>query len=149
MLEKETQVQFLSQEDLLENGMATHSIFLPGESHGQRSLVGYSPWGRKELDTTKRLSTQAPLDIMFIISIPQENCSHWFLQSWYGIQKVQDTWSKAVLSLNSQCCGCISGNHSSFKARITHDTSKLLNYLIVLKYWFSTTWDFLRFWFIL
>ena len=27
-------------------------IFLPGESHGQRSLVGYSPQGRKELDTT-------------------------------------------------------------------------------------------------
>ena len=25
----------------------------PGESHGQRSLVGYSPWGRKELDTTE------------------------------------------------------------------------------------------------
>ena len=31
------------------------SVFLPGESHGQRSLVGYSPWGRKELDTTERL----------------------------------------------------------------------------------------------
>ena len=31
-------------------------IFLPGESHGQRSLVGYSPWGRKESDTTERLS---------------------------------------------------------------------------------------------
>ena len=28
-------------------------VFLPGESHGQRSLVGYSPWGCKELDTTK------------------------------------------------------------------------------------------------
>jgi len=28
---------------------------LPGESHGQRSLVGYSPWGRKESDTTERL----------------------------------------------------------------------------------------------
>ena len=27
-------------------------IFLPGESHGQRSLVGYSPWGSKELDQT-------------------------------------------------------------------------------------------------
>ena len=26
-------------------------VFLPGESHGQRSLSGYSPWGRKELDT--------------------------------------------------------------------------------------------------
>ena len=31
---------------------------LPGKSHGQRSLVGYSPWGRKESDTTERLSTQ-------------------------------------------------------------------------------------------
>ena len=31
--------------------------FLPGESQGQRSLTGYSPWGRKELDTTERLST--------------------------------------------------------------------------------------------
>ena len=33
-------------------------IFLPGESHGQRSLVGYSPWGRKESNTTEWLSTQ-------------------------------------------------------------------------------------------
>ena len=31
-------------------------IFLPGESHGQRSLVGYSQWGRKELDMTERLT---------------------------------------------------------------------------------------------
>ena len=28
-------------------------VFLPGESHGQRSLAGYSPWGRKELDMTE------------------------------------------------------------------------------------------------
>ena len=32
-------------------------VFLPEKSHGQRSLVGYSPWGRKELDMTERLST--------------------------------------------------------------------------------------------
>ena len=31
----------LGGEDPLEEGMATHSVFLPGESHGQRSLVGY------------------------------------------------------------------------------------------------------------
>ena len=31
--------------------------FLPGESHGERSLVGYSPWGHKVSDTTERLST--------------------------------------------------------------------------------------------
>ena len=48
----------LDQEDPL----ATHSrrkwlptpVFLPGESHRQRSLVGYSPWGRKEWETTER-----------------------------------------------------------------------------------------------
>ena len=28
-------------------------VFLPGESHGWRSLVGYSPWGRTESDTTE------------------------------------------------------------------------------------------------
>ena len=41
----ELQVQSLGQEDPLEEGMATHSVFLPGESHAQRSLMGYSPWG--------------------------------------------------------------------------------------------------------
>ena len=30
-------------------------VFLPAESHGGRSLVGYSPWGRKESDTSERL----------------------------------------------------------------------------------------------
>ena len=30
-------------------------VFLPGNSHGWRSLVGYNPWGRKELDTTEQL----------------------------------------------------------------------------------------------
>ena len=30
-------------------------VLLPGKSHGQRSLVGYSPWVRKESDTTERL----------------------------------------------------------------------------------------------
>ena len=29
------------------------TVFLPGESHGQRSLVGYSPWVQKELDMTE------------------------------------------------------------------------------------------------
>ena len=42
----------------LEKGVTAHSIFLPGESQGQRSLVGYRPKGRKESDTTERLITQ-------------------------------------------------------------------------------------------
>ena len=31
------------------------NVLLPGKSHGQRRVVGYSPWGRKESDTTERL----------------------------------------------------------------------------------------------
>ena len=50
------QVQPLDGEDPLEKKMATTRLFLPGEFYGWRSLVGYSPWGRKELDTTERLS---------------------------------------------------------------------------------------------
>ena len=33
----------------------THPVFLPGKSEGWRSLVGYSPWSRKESDTTEQL----------------------------------------------------------------------------------------------
>ena len=34
-------------------GNGNSPVFLPGESHGQRNLVGYSPWGRKVSDTTQ------------------------------------------------------------------------------------------------
>ena len=47
-------VQSLSGEDPLEEEKATDSSILPGKSHRQRSLLGYSPWGcRKELDRTE------------------------------------------------------------------------------------------------
>ena len=42
----------ISWEDPLEKEMATHSNISAGEFHGQRSLAGYSPWDRKELDMT-------------------------------------------------------------------------------------------------
>ena len=44
---RETWVRSLGWEDFLEKEMATHSSVLPGESHGQRGLVGYSPWVAK------------------------------------------------------------------------------------------------------
>ena len=50
----ETWVRSLAQEDPLEECMVTHfSILAPGESCGQRSLVGYSSQGCKELDITE------------------------------------------------------------------------------------------------
>ena len=48
-------VQSPDREDPLEEGVATHSSI--GESHGQRSLAGYSPWGCKESDMTEQLKT--------------------------------------------------------------------------------------------
>ena len=60
---QEIWIQSLGWEDPLEKGTATVQellqyrnctpVFLPVEFHGQRSLVGYSPWGRKELDMTE------------------------------------------------------------------------------------------------
>ena len=51
---QETWVQCLAWEDPPGegNGIPT-PLFLPGEFHGQRSLVGYSPWEHKEPDTTE------------------------------------------------------------------------------------------------
>ena len=47
---KETWVQSLGWEDPLEKEMTTTPVFLPGKSHGQRRLVGYTPQGSKESD---------------------------------------------------------------------------------------------------
>ena len=47
---QEMQVRSLGWEDLLEKNMQPTPVFLPGESHGHRSLAGYSPQGRKESD---------------------------------------------------------------------------------------------------
>ena len=71
-------------------------VFLPRESHGQRSLVGYSPWGCKELDTTEQLTlfSLSPLNPeipflgmctkewkagqpMFIYHCSKQHYSHW------------------------------------------------------------------------
>jgi len=53
----ETWVQFLGWKSLWRKAWQPTPVCLPGESNGQRSLAGYSPWGCKESDTTERLST--------------------------------------------------------------------------------------------
>ena len=53
---QETQVGPLGQEDPLEKEWQLVPVFLPRESHGQRSLADWSSWGGKELDTTERLT---------------------------------------------------------------------------------------------
>ena len=53
------------------------SVFLPGKFHGQRSLEGYSPWDRKELDTTELLPllfTGMAMVCVTSKSYSEENC---------------------------------------------------------------------------
>ena len=57
-------------------------ISWPGESHGHRSLVGYSPWGRKESDTTECLSTRDHCHNNQEQQAPetQDSCCRWYSQ---------------------------------------------------------------------
>ena len=51
---QETQVGSLGWEDPLEKEWLSAPVFLPAEFHGERNLMGYTPWGHKDLDTTKQ-----------------------------------------------------------------------------------------------
>ena len=53
---QETSVQSLAQKDLLKRKMAAHPSILAWESHGQRNLVGHSPWYPRESDLSEQLS---------------------------------------------------------------------------------------------
>ena len=58
---QETWVQSLGREDLLEKEVATHSSFLAWKiPWTEEPGLGYSPWGRKESDTTERLHSLTP-----------------------------------------------------------------------------------------
>ena len=50
---QEARVGSSGREGPLEQDAAATPVFLPGESHGRRSLVGYSPWGHRESDRTE------------------------------------------------------------------------------------------------
>ena len=77
-------------------------VFLPGESHGQRNLVGYSPWSHKELDPTKWLNTffcfkeaRTLLDILKGIQCPVFRAAFTF---WLNIKRAKQTrrWIKPL-----------------------------------------------------
>ena len=55
---QEIHVGSLGREDPLEKQLASHSVFLPLEFHGQRNLAGYGPWACKQSDTTELLLPQ-------------------------------------------------------------------------------------------
>ena len=63
-------------------------VLLPGKSHGQGSLVGYNPWGRKETDTTERLH-------FHFHALEKEMASHSSVLAWriLGMEEPGGLWS--------------------------------------------------------
>ena len=88
-----TWVQSLGWENPLKKGMATHFSILPGESHGQRSLVGSSPWGHKESNRAERLSTWLIYNAVLISGIQQNDSviHKCFSDSFFPYRLLQNT----------------------------------------------------------
>ena len=71
---QETQVQSLNQEDPLKKEWQPTPVFLPGKSHGQRSLEGYSPWGCQRVGhdlATKPPPPPSSLSVIFMVRKPR------------------------------------------------------------------------------
>ena len=64
-------------------------VFLPGKSHKQRSLVGYSPWGHKESVTTERLHF-----LSFYLPLPMS--TYFCLASVVGLMQKSISWPSLV-----------------------------------------------------
>ena len=69
-------------------------VFFPGESHGQRSLAGYSPWGHKESDTTEVTSHARTLGLSYLFF----QGASIFLISWFQSLSIMILESKKIKS---------------------------------------------------
>ena len=64
-------------------------IFLPGESYEGRSLVGYSPWGHKQLDTTEHFHFHCQCHSIILTGNPMDGVAWW--ATVHGVAKESDT----------------------------------------------------------
>ena len=101
-------------------------VLLPGKSHGQRSLVGCSPWGRKESDTTERLHFHFSLSCIgegngnplqsSCLENPRDGGAWW--AEVYGVTQSR-TWLKRLSSSSRNSSGPVIVNQwQVFKAQL-------------------------------
>ena len=94
---QETWVWSLGWEDPVEKEMAAHSSILSWKIHGWRSLVGYSPWGRNESDTTEWLHFHFHFQIFVKTDSGSKymtSCLSLELDSWWlSCRMLQSCWS--------------------------------------------------------
>ena len=99
--------------------MAPHSVLLPGKSHEQRSLVGCSPWGHKESDTTERLHFHFSLSCIgegngnplqcFCLENPRDSGAWWaavygVTQSWTQLNRLSSSSSSLSQGRRGRFC---------------------------------------------
>ena len=70
---QEMWVPSLGRQDFLEEEMATHSSILPEKSHGQKSLAGYSRWGRKDSDMIEYACTSTTYVMKFVYNLGHQS----------------------------------------------------------------------------
>ena len=98
---QETQVRSLGWKAPLEEEMAP-PVFLPGEFHGQSSLAGYSPWGRKESDMTEWLSTAQHISVHSCVLVIVNNAA-----MNIGLRVCFQVWGRmdtCICMSESLCC---------------------------------------------
>ena len=103
-------------------------VLLPGKSHGQRSLVGCSPWGRTELDTTERLHFHSSLSCVggwngsplqcSCLENPRDRGAWW--AAVYGVTQSRTRLKR--LSSGSHSSGCEEVSQSSVDLPSPDDT---------------------------
>ena len=114
---QKTQVRSLGQEVALEENWQPTPVSWPRERYGQRSLVGHSPRGRKESDTTEQLSlspSQAGLGAFSRFN-HNEDLRSWnkCSQSW-GLWRFRNTWHCSKLPIRSRALHSPLSRVSSF-----------------------------------
>ena len=102
-------------------------VLLPGRSHGRRSLVGCSPWGREESDTTERLHFHFSLSCIgggngnplqcSCLENPRDGGAWWaavygVAQSWTRLKRLSSSRVKIyIVQYNSNCTTNHSGRY--------------------------------------
>ena len=94
---QETWVWSLGWEDPLEEELAPNPVFLPGKSHGQRSLAGYSPQSCKESDMIEQLSMQNGI----LLNV-KKNEALLFAATWVDLKVIK--WNVGHRKTTTVCC---------------------------------------------
>ena len=115
---KEMRVWSLGREDPWRRKWQPTPVFLPGKSHRQRNLVGYSSWGCKESDTTARAHTHPQRTLISAIS------EQFSKEARLDISKKQSYYSPVTL-LNLDTEGTLPSFFVSFQKHKTESESSL------------------------